>query len=273
MTDDEIAAMRARLAEADAASDQAVPSADPNSPGGYNDFWVESAGITDRIRTSHLVYPADGRLPDRVAGSAVQFGGLGPDVPGQRPVRYTVGGIAKNGPEDRGLSERCIVGFNDGPPFMPSLYNNNVQIFQNRDHAVILTEMIHNARIVPLDNRPPLPEEVGQWSGDGRGYWDGDSLVVVSRNFNGLTQSFSAFGTSDEKVLTERFTRVDAVTVDYEWTLEDPATFTDRITAIVPMTKVRGQLYEYACHEGNYGMVNILRGQRMEEIRAAQGSD
>jgi hypothetical protein len=273
MTDDEIAAMRARLAEADAASDQAVPSADPNSPGGYNDFWVESAGITDRIRTSHIVYPADGRLPDRVAGSAVQFGGLGPDVPGQRPVRYTVGGIAKNGPEDRGLSERCIVGFNDGPPFMPSLYNNNVQIFQSRDHAVILTEMIHNARIVPLDDRPPLPEEIGQWSGDGRGYWDGDSLVVVSRNFNGLTQSFSAFGTSDEKVLTERFTRVDALTVDYEWTLEDPATFTDRITAIVPMTKVGGQLYEYACHEGNYGMVNILRGQRMEEIRAAQGSD
>ena len=273
MTDDEIAAMQARLAEADAASDQAVPSADPNSPGGYNDFWVESAGITDRIRTSHIVYPADGRLPDRVAGSAVQFGGLGPDVPGQRPVRYTVGGIAKNGPEDRGLSERCIVGFNDGPPFMPSLYNNNVQIFQNRDHAVILTEMIHNARIVPLDDRPPLPEEIGQWSGDGRGYWDGDSLVVVSRNFNGLTQSFSAFGTSDEKVLTERFTRVDALTVDYEWTLEDPATFTDRITAIVPMTKVGGQLYEYACHEGNYGMVNILRGQRMEEIRAAQGSD
>jgi hypothetical protein len=188
-------------------------------------------------------------------------------------VRYTVGGIAKNGPEDRGLSERCIVGFNDGPPFMPSLYNNNVQIFQSRDHAVILTEMIHNARIVPLDDRPPLPEEIGQWSGDGRGYWDGDSLVVVSRNFNGLTQSFSAFGTSDEKVLTERFTRVDALTVDYEWTLEDPATFTDRITAIVPMTKVGGQLYEYACHEGNYGMVNILRGQRMEEIRAAQGSD
>ena len=96
---------------------------------------------------------------------------------------------------------------------------------------------------------------------------------MVSRNFNGLTQSFSAFGTSDEKVLTERFTRVDALTVDYEWTLEDPATFTDRITAIVPMTKVGGQLYEYACHEGNYGMVNILRGQRMEEIRAAQGSD
>ncbi len=273
MTDDEIAAMRARLAEADAASDQAVPSANPNSPGGYNDFWVESAGITDRIRTSHIVYPADGRLPDRVAGSAVQFGGLGPDVPGQRPVRYTVGGIAKNGPEDRGLSERCIVGFNDGPPFMPSLYNNNVQIFQNRDHAVILTEMIHNARIVPLDDRPPLPEEIGQWSGDGRGYWDGDSLVVVSRNFNGLTQSFGAFGTSDEKVLTERFTRVDALTVDYDWKLEDPATFTDRITAIVPMTKVGGQLYEYACHEGNYGMVNILRGQRMEEIRAAQGSD
>ena len=273
MTDDEIAAMRARLAAADAASDQAVASSDPNSPGGYNDFWVESAGITDRIRTSHVVYPPNGRLPGRVEGAVVQFGGLGPDVPGQRPVRYTVGGIAKDGPEDRGLSERCIVGFNDGPPFMPSLYNNNVQIFQNRDHAVILTEMIHNARIVPLDDRPPLPEEIGQWTGDGRGYWDGDTLVVVTKNFNGLAQSFSAFGTSAEKVLTERFTRVDEVTVDYEWTIEDPATFTDSFTAIVPMTKVAGQLYEYACHEGNYGMVNILRGQRMEELRASEDAN
>ena len=130
MSNDEVAQLRARLAEADAASDQAVPSSDPNSPGGYNDFWVESAGLTDRIRTSHIVYPENGRLPPRVEGAAVQFGGLGDDVPGTRPVRYTVGGIAKDGPEDRGLSERCIVGFNDGPPFMPSLYNNNVQIFQ-----------------------------------------------------------------------------------------------------------------------------------------------
>jgi hypothetical protein len=268
MSNDEIASMRARLAAADASSDQAVAQTD-GSPGGYNDFWVESAGITDRIRTSHIVYPENGRMPSRVEGAVVQFGGLGDDVPGTRPVRYTVGGISKDGPEDRGLSERCIVGFNDGPPFVPSLYNNNVQIVQNKDHVVLLTEMIHNARTVPID-KEHVSEELGFWSGDSKGYWDGDTLVVVTKNFNGMTQSFSAFGTSDKKVLTERFTRIDPVTVDYEWTIDDPATFTDKITAIVPMTKVAGQLYEYACHEGNYGMVNILRGERAAEKMAAE---
>lgn len=274
MTNDEVAEMRARLAAADANSDQAVDRADNgNDPGGYNDFWVESAGITDQIRTSHIVYPENGRLPPTVAGAKVQYGGLGPDVPGERPVRFTVGGIAKDGPEDRGLSERCIVGFNAGPPFMPSLYNNNVQIFQNKDHVVLLTEMIHDARIVPLTGAPRIDEGIGLWTGDSRGYWDGDTLVVETRNFNGLTQSFGAVGTSEHKILTERFSRIDPVTVNYEWTIDDPATFTDKFTAIVPMTKVGGQLYEYACHEGNYGMVNILRGERMEELREAESGD
>ena len=138
---------------------------------------------------------------------------------------------------------------------------------------VILTEMIHDARIVPLDGRSHIDDEVGQWSGDSRGYWDGDTLVMETRNFNGLTQSFSAFGTSAHKLLTERFTRVDPYTVDYEWTIDDPSTFTDKITAIVPMTKVAGQLYEYACHEGNYGMLNILRGERMSERMQAESGD
>ena len=275
MTDDEIASMRARLAERDAASDQAVPSTDPNSPGGYNDFWVESAGLTDRIRTSHIIYPPNGRYPARVQGSPIQFGGLGDDVPGTRPVRFTVGGIAKTGPEDRGLSERCIVGFNDGPPFSPSLYNNNVQIIQSRDTAVIMTEMIHDARIVPLfdsaDAMASLDEDVRLYTGDSKGYWDGDTLVVVTKNFNGLSTSFSGVGTSLEKTLTERFTRVDEFTVDYEFTIEDPGTFSDTITAVVPMTKVAGQVYEYACHEGNYGMVNILRGARVQERLEAEG--
>ena len=272
MTNDEIVAMRQRLAERDAASDAAVPREDP-SDGGYNDFWVESAGITDHIRTSHIVHPLNGRYPERTEGAAIQFGGLGDDIPGTRPVRFTVGGIAKEGPEDRGLSERCIIGFNDGPPFSPSLYNNNVQIFQHKDTAVILTEMIHNARIVPLDGRPPLPEEITQWSGDARGYYDGDTLVVVSTNFNGMAAALEPFGTSHDKVLTERFTRIDEFTVEYEWTLESPSTFTDKITAIVPMTKVAGQLYEYACHEGNYGMVNLLRAERvLEERETEQGN-
>ncbi|MEX0964628.1 MAG: hypothetical protein WDZ52_11380 [Pseudohongiellaceae bacterium] len=269
MTVDEVEQMRARLAARDAASDQAVAQAE-GGPGGYNDFWVESAGITDQIRTSHIVYPTNGRLPARVEGAAISFGGLGPDVPGARPVRYTVGGIAKDGPEDRGLSERCIVGFNSGPPFVPSLYNNNVQIFQSKDTAVIITEMIHDARIVQIGERPPLDEKIGLWTGDSRGYWDGDTLVVETRNFNGLTQSYSVFGDSQDKLLIEKFYRTDPYTVNYEWTLDDPSTFSDKITAIVPMTKVAGQLYEYACHEGNYGMQNILRGERMAEKMAQE---
>ena len=267
MTSEEVAQLRVRLAAADTASDQAVPQRE-GGPGGYNDFWVERAGITDHIRTSHIVYPTDGRIPARVTGVEAIARGLGPDVEGTRPVRFAVGGIGKDGPEDRGLSERCIVGFNSGPPFVPSLYNNNVQIFQNEDHAVIMTEMIHDARIVPLDGRSHIDEEISQWSGDSKGHWDGDTLVVVTRNFNGLTKSFSAFGTSQDKVLAERFTRVDPYTVNYEWTIDDPSTFTDTLTAVVPMTKVAAELFEYACHEGNYGMLNIIHGARVEERTA-----
>ena len=274
MSPEEIEELRARLAAADAASDQAVPGpVSTDDPGGYNDFWVESAGITDRIRTSHIVYPTNGQMPAPVEGIEIVFGGLGDDVPGQRPVRFVVGGISKDGPEDRGLSERCIVGFNSGPPFMPSLYNNNVQIVQNQDSAVILTEMIHDARVVLIGERPPLDEDIGLWSGDSSGYYDGDTLVVETRNFNGMTQSFSGFGDSADKLLTEKFTRIDPYTVDYEWTIDDPSTFTDKITIIVSMTKVAGQLYEYACHEGNYGMANIIRGARVGERLAAETED
>lgn len=263
---------RAAAADARAAVlvvDPDAPS-DTDDPGGYNDFWFESAGIGDTVRTSHIVYPPNGRIPAAVEGAQRQFGGLGPDIPGTRPVRYVVGGIAKDGPEDRGLSERCIVGFNSGPPFTPSLYNNNVQIFQSRNTAVILTEMIHDARIVSLVDKPELNEDITLWSGDSRGWYEGDSLVVETKNFNGLRQTFSSTGANDDMVLTERFTRVDFGTVNYEFTIDDPSTFTDKITAIVPMTKVAGQLYEYACHEGNYGMFNIIRGKRMEERREAE---
>ena len=273
MTDDEVRQLRTRLAAADAASDQAVPGIESETnPGGYNDFWVESAGITDQIRTSHIVYPTNGRFPDLVEGIRPIAGGLGPDVQGDRAVRFVVGGISKDGPEDRGLSERCIVGFNADPPFQPSLYNNNLQIVQNKDHAVILMEMIHDARIVPIGERSQLDVSIRQWSGDSRGYWDGDTLVVETTNFTGVTQSYPGFGTAENKKLTERFTRIDPFTVNYEWTIEDSSTFTDRVTAIIPMTKVAGQLYEYACHEGNYGMINILRGARVEERLAEEST-
>ena len=274
---EEVAEERARVdaAAAAAAAAAATLVVDPDAPeegdnpGGYNDFWIESAGIGDLVRTSHIVYPKDGRVPAAVEGASRAYGGLGRDVPGTRPVRYVVGGIAKDGYEDRGLSERCIVGFNSGPPFVPSLYNNNVQIFQSKDTAVIMTEMIHDARIVRLGDKPALTDDIRMWSGDSRGWWEGDSLVVETKNFNGLRQTFSSTGSNLDMVLTERFTRTAYDTVDYEFTIDDPSTFTDRITAVVPMTKVAGQIYEYACHEGNYGMTNILRGQRAEERMAA----
>ena len=243
-----------------------------SNPGGYNDFWFETAGLGDVVRTSHIVYPENGRQPDYVEGANRQFGGLGPDIPGDRPVRYVVGGIDKGGPEDRGLSERCIVGFNSGPPFVPSLYNNNMQIIQNKDTAVILTEMIHDARIVPMVDKPALADDIRLWSGDSRGYWDDEVLVVETRNFNGFRQTFGAAGDNYNAVLTEKFTRVAYDQVDYEFTIDDTSTFTDKITAVVPMIKMAGQVYEYACHEGNYGMTGILAGARALEREEAEES-
>ncbi|MFM1895354.1 MAG: hypothetical protein RLZZ385_428 [Pseudomonadota bacterium] len=274
LTEEEIEEIRARRAARDAGSDAALAIGGVDES--YNDFWIENAGIGNTVRTSHIVYPLNGQLPPLVPGAIASQGVYGGETTGEsRPVRRGAGGIGTDGPEDRGLSERCIIGFNAGPPMDPSLYNNNVQIFQNRDHVVLLTEMIHDARIVPLyaspADFPSLDNHPRSWTGDSQGYWDGDTLVVVTRNFNGLSSSYGPAGTNWDKVLTERFTRVDAVTVDYEWTLEDPATFTDTITAVVPMTKVAGQLYEYACHEGNYAMLAILRGARVEESLAEAG--
>ena len=254
--------------EAELVLNPEAPEAGASSPGGYNNFWYETASIGENVRTSLIVYPLDGRLPERVEGAAEHGANLGPDVPGERPVLAVFGGIAKDGPEDRGLSERCLIGFNSGPPFTGGGYNANVQIFQNKDYAVIMPEMVHDARIVPLDDRGAIDDDIRLWSGDSRGYWDEDTLVVLTRNFTDLTPSFSRYGNSKNKHLTERFTRVNAFTIEYEWTLEDPSTFTDKITATMPMTKVAGTLYEYACHEGNYGMLNILRGERMKELRA-----
>ncbi|MCW8195888.1 hypothetical protein F6455_13925 [Proteobacteria bacterium 005FR1] len=241
----------------------------PGSVGGYNQVWVESLAQGENLRTSLIVDPPDGRLPALTKDAVVHRGGLGPDSPGERPVRFRVGGVGKDGPEDRGLSERCLMGFNSGPPFMPSMYNNNVQIFQTAQHVVIMTEMIHDARIVPIDGRPHLPEEIQQWSGDSRGYWDGDTLVVKTRNFTDKTQSFGSAGIGSNLQLTEYFTRTADDQVEYKFTIDDPTTYTAPFTVLVPMVPVDGQLFEYACHEGNYGMVNILQGARKEEADAA----
>lgn len=276
LTPEEVEQDRIRLAERRRALDAAEaklvldPQAPPAGadPGGYNTFWYENASIGENGRTSLIIHPENGRLPARVEGTAEHTASkVGPDVPGERPVLAVLGGISADGPEDRGLSERCLIGFNAGPPFSGGGYNANAQIFQNKDHAVILTEMVHDARIVPLVDRAALDDNIRLWSGDSRGYWDDETLVVTTKNFTDLTPSFSRFGNSEDKTLTERFTRVDQYTIEYEWTLEDPSTFTDKIVATMPMTKVGGLLYEFGCHEGNYGLLNILRGERMKERR------
>lgn len=260
LTEEEVAQLQSRSVARDEASDAAIPGTGVDEA--YNDFWIESAGLGRARLTSHIIYPENGRLPP-LQDSA--FKSAPGQVP-QRPVRNAIGAnFGAAGPEDRPLSDRCLVGFNAGPPVNPSFYNNNLQIIQNRDHVAIIIEMVHDARIVPMDNRPHAATEIGQWSGDSRGYWDGDSLVVETRNFNGLTNSFSALGSSDNKRLTERFTRVARDRIDYEFTIDDPSTFTDKIVGLIPIYKVAGQVYEYACHEGNYGMVNILRGARVQE--------
>ncbi|MEQ8953040.1 MAG: hypothetical protein RL120_02835, partial [Gammaproteobacteria bacterium] len=242
-------AARADAAEAELVTDPQAPPAGA-STGGYNNFWYEQASISENTRTSRIIYPTDGQMPATVEGVAVHTANLGPDVEGDRPVLATFGGIGKDGPEDRGLSERCLIGFNAGPPLTGGGYNANLQIFQNKDHAVIMTEMVHDARIVPLVERPPLDGNIRQWSGDSRGYYDGDTLVVETRNFTKYTPSYSRYGDAYDKTLTEKFTRIGPYTVQYEWTLDDPSTFSDKITATQPMTKVAGQLYEYGCHEG-----------------------
>ena len=261
-TPEQVAAIRdaelARIAETDGQSNS-------GGVGGYNQFWIEGMPEEENMRTSLVIDPPNGRLPARVPGAPMGFGGLGPDTPGERPVRFTVGGIAKNSYLDRGLSERCLLGFNSVPPFMPSMYNNNVQLFQNKDHFVIFNEMIHEARIVPIDGRPHLPEDVKQWTGDSRGYWEGDTLVVETINFTDKTQTFYGTGVASNMHLTERFQRVSDTQVNYIVTVDDNKAYVEPFTVLVPMSKIDEELYEYACHEGNYGMVNILRGQRMED--------
>ncbi len=246
--------------------------------GAYNDFWFDSGTtVTKDNRTSLIVDPPDGRLPPLRPGTAEQVGSATNDLPGQRPVRYRTGGIGADGPEDRGLAVRCLLGFNSGPPMMPSYYNNNMQLFQTPDTVVIYNEMVNDARIVPLDERPHLPEGIRQWMGDARGHWDGDTLVVETTNFTDKTPSFystitSSVGSGETLSLTERFQRVDANTLLYEFTVDAPESFTRPFTAVIPMRKSDVPVFEYACHEGNYGLYNILAGARAEEAAAEDSS-
>ena len=238
----------------------------PEADGGvvpYNEFWYDrGTSVISSRRTSLIIDPPDGRLPP-----------LTPEGQRRTDVQREIGREEQRGrpladkPEDRGVGDRCIMGFNAGPPMMPSAYNNNVQLFQTSDYVVILNEMVHNARIVPLDGRPH--GTIHQWAGDSRGRWDGNTLVVETINFSGET---SLNGSGSTMHLVERFTRVDADTVNYDITVENPDMWTRPWTAQVPMKKNQDLLYEYACHEGNYSMATILRGARLEEKAAEEAA-
>ena len=242
----------------------------------YNQFWYDERSTREDARTSLIVDPPDGRLPPLVPAMDRQVGSFAEAyLPAERPIRYLGGGAYANGPEDRGLSERCILGLNSGPPIRPGAYNQNLLVFQTSDHVVIYNEMVHNARIVPLDGRPHLPDGIRQWVGDSRGHWDGDTLVIESTNFSGKVAGFndsmtSALGNGRALHLTERLRRRDANTLEYEFTVTHPEVFTRPFTAVVPMTKSDLQIYEYACHEGNHGLAQILSGTRMEERTARE---
>jgi hypothetical protein len=220
-----------------------------------NDYWFERgtelARVDGKRITSFVVDPPDGRVPELTA-----------EARGRADVRNAdAREHPADGPENRSLQERCLA-FNAGPPIQVGPYNNFVKILQFRDHVVIFTEMIHDARVIPLDGRPPPPESVRSWSGYSRGRWEGDTLVVETTNFNG---KIGFRGSDDRLRLTERFRRADARTLIYEFTVDNPSAFTRPWTARMPMIRTDSRIFEYACHEGNYALENILRGARYAE--------
>jgi hypothetical protein len=216
----------------------------------YNDFWWDfGTNAVKTRRTSLVVDPPDGRIPALTEAAQKRSA--------ERRAR---GERLAEGPEDRNIGERCILGFNAGPPMLPSAYNNNVQIVQTKDYVLIHNEMVHNARVVPLVSK--ATPNVPAYNGHSRARWEGDTLVIETKGFLGQT-SFQ--NSSDKLHLIERFTRTDKDTLIYRFTVTDPTTWTKPWTAEVPMVRSDEQMYEYACHEANYGMENLLKGARFLE--------
>jgi hypothetical protein len=227
-------------------------------------------------QTALIVEPSDGRIPSLTPQA--QKAEAAHRAAGGHPVRMRTDGVGADDPEDRGLSERCLLGFSTGPPFQPGGYNNNVQIVQTPGYVMLLLEMNHDARIIPMDGRPHLPGNLRTWLGDSRGRWEGNTLVIESTNFTPKMASFSArrgaagfeLGSGEHLRLEERFTRVDPRTLQYEFTVDDLTTFTQRFSGRFPMNWSDEHIYEYACHEGNYGLQNILRGGRIEQQQSVE---
>jgi hypothetical protein len=238
--------------------------------------WFDHPEQADNFRTSLITYPQDGRIPRLVAGVArvpgvdefvaalIEAKGIVPPA----LVAAVGGAIKRDGPEDFTDGERCLGGA--GPPLTAGLNNNFVQLIQAKNDIALLTEPFHYVRLVPLDPRPPLGERLRSWSGDSRGHWEGDTLVVETRSFNHRTRSFAGAGTSHDKTVTERITRVSNDALAYEATIVDAKTFQDKIVLSFVMAKSDSRIYEVACHEGNYSMAHTLAGARKEELESIQ---
>jgi hypothetical protein len=239
----------------------------PQQPGtglGYNyAFWdagTKLARLDGRGLTSLIIDPPDGRIPS-----------LTPEAQKREAARQQA--RSKRGPADSwldlNLAERCLT---RGSPKLPGGYNNNMQIVQTSDAVMIVQEMLHEVRVIHLDGRSHLPPNVRQWVGDSTGHWEGDTLVVDTTNYNDDVRyaSFNCCGPAGEGLhIVERFRRVDENTIDFRYTVEDPSTYTRPWTVAVPMTRIEDKIYEYACHEGNYSMEDVLKGARAEEAAGA----
>ncbi|PYS47628.1 MAG: hypothetical protein DMG13_27450 [Acidobacteria bacterium] len=269
LTDDEARVLERDARERTKASDRQA-SERPGEVGDYNAVFKEdSKWALPNGRTSIITDPKDGRMPPLTPEAQKKFE-ADQTYHKQHP---------HDGPEDMTTIERCITWISSGPPMLPTFYNNNYQIVQTHDHLMILVEMIHDARIIPLDGRPH--GNIPQWMGDSRGHWEGDTLVVETINFNGKRGWFGTPMTEggggrrpDVKMrVIERFTRTAPDILLYQFTIDDPGTYTKPWSGEIPMRSFPGPVYEYACHEGNYGMQLILSGARSDEKNAAQGAE
>jgi len=230
----------------------------PGSVIPYNEFWYERGNkIIGDKRTSLIIDPPDGRIPALTPAAQKTL-----DAQAAIAREEQLGQVRADSPQSRSLADRCILGFNAGPPMTPGAYNNYVQITQGPGLITLLVEMVHDVRVVPVDGRPRLASAIRQYKGESRGRWEGRTLIIETTNF---LRETSFRGSSANLHLVERLTRLDANTLLYEFTVDDPKTWTKPWTAAIPMKRVDAPIYEYACHEGNYALRNILAGARAQE--------
>jgi len=280
LTPDEVARIEGNRAER--IEEEAAPT-DPDRPappvggdgstgaaggvGGYNYFWIDAG---DRVavydgqpRSSLITSPESGRRPPLTPEAQQRIAAARRDAPQFGPY---------DNPENRPMAERCILSFgsNLGPPMLPNyFYNNNYTIVQTADHVMIMTEMVHDVRVIKLGERKPLPPHIRPYGGDSWGRWVGDTLVVETTNIH-PEQDLQGIAPTEALRVIERFSRADENTINYEFTVIDPTTYTQPWGGEMPYNRLDAQVYEYACHEGNYALGNVLSGARAEERQAAQ---